>query len=98
MSIKIDCPECEGRGYYYKTPSDRLYPRNIGGLKTKCPYCKNGKIKVYTEEELQELLKAKQEECALICEKLFNKARYEFSDPEYLAGIRKCYEAISDKE
>jgi len=89
--IEIDCPECDN-GNITKIACYNGEPTEII---SDCHKCNGtGKITVYTEKELQEAIEDQKEKDALICEKLFNEARYEFSDPEYLAGIRKCYEEI----
>ena len=51
MPIKIDCPECGGSGYiaeYYE------YDVDIDDV-PKCSNCKDGKITVYTQEEIDKL-------------------------------------------
>lgn len=45
MPREIDCPECGGRGY----------TEGNDGRQYGCPDCKDDKITVYTEAELQEL-------------------------------------------
>lgn len=62
MPREIDCPDCEGTGTIDRTQygmSDTAY--------RTCKTCKGeGKIKVYTEVELQEAVKKAYEKCALI--------------------------------
>lgn len=49
MPIKIDCPECGGRGWWYPLSE-------IGGsTKVPCSNCKDGKITVYTQKEMDVL-------------------------------------------
>jgi hypothetical protein len=55
--ITIDCPECGGRGY--TAEHDPCDPHINGEcincpIQVQCVHCKDGKITVYTEKELQE--------------------------------------------
>ena len=79
MPREIDCSKCGGMGYW-----------DIKGNRTrKCPNCKDGKIKVYIELEVQELIKQEREECALICDNL------SFDDLDYTP--LECAEAIRQR-
>ena len=51
MPREIDCPRCEGTG-----------KDGFGTYVINCPDCKNGKIKLYTEAELQERIQQEREE------------------------------------
>jgi len=66
MPREIDCPDCDGDGY--TAEHDPCDP-HVDGICTNCPIqvqcepCEGtGKIKVYTEEELQEAIKARSKE------------------------------------
>ena len=54
MPIEIDCP-CTYGPYS---------PKTIAGIKY-CGNCKDGKIKVYTQEELNEAVQAEKDTCIL---------------------------------
>ena len=69
MPREIDCPDCEGKGEII-TADRSTYPPSEDFMKCFNPNCNNGKITVYTGEELQKAIKAEREECALICEEL----------------------------
>ena len=78
MPKEINCPDCDGRGWFYPI-------NNVGGsCKVLCAICKDGKITVYTKEELQEAIKREREECALICEELEGR----FEDQRFSKAIR----------
>lgn len=53
MPIKIDCPECGGSKWM-----EGSTPSCMGGAKVPCEYCKDGKITVYTEAEMQKAVEA----------------------------------------
>lgn len=69
MPREIDCPDCGGKYRKVRKTTD-LDTDILYGTKVieYCKSCKGGKITVYTEEEVQELIKQEREECALICE------------------------------
>lgn len=48
--MKIDCPECGGSGYIAEYPEYNIEIDDV----PKCPDCKDGKITVYTQAELDE--------------------------------------------
>ena len=65
MPREIDCPDCGGTGSVCHNCEGDCYdgPHRIcesaGDDGNKyCPHCEDGKIKIYTESEVQELIKA----------------------------------------
>lgn len=83
MPREIDCPDCGG-----SCRSD-IGMESVYASKYPCQNCKDGKITVYTEEELQEAIKQNNEECASICENERDKnTGYVFLSAE------RCAEAI----
>ena len=106
MPREIDCPECielkkvnkqideaveENFGYcpnesYVDDLLDKMY--RLKDHKT----CKDGKVKVYTKEELHEAIKQEREECALECESVGNLS------PVIRPATKICAEAIRERE
>ena len=61
MPREIDCLDCGGRGEII-TADRSSYPPSEEFIKCFNPNCKNGKIKVYTESELNKAVKQEREE------------------------------------
>ena len=71
MPKEIDCPDCGGDGFTAEHASDCNGSCDYCPVQVQCEICEcTGKIKVYTEKEVQKLIRQKKEECALICEKV----------------------------
>ena len=58
MPIEIDCPECDNGKIYEETGVCHPVTGFAEVLTHQCPNCKDGKIKVYTQEELDKAVEA----------------------------------------
>ena len=85
MPREINCFNCGGEGWYY---TGVCHP--VTGFKENinCEECSNGKITVYTQEELNKAVKEEREACALICDSWTEIAGYVYR------SVERCAKAI----
>ena len=62
MPIEIDCPKCDNGKIYEETGVCHPVTGFAEVLTHQCPNCKDGKIKLYTQDELDKAVKAERRE------------------------------------
>jgi len=65
---EIDCPECGGEYRKVRFPVESDHALYGTKVITYCKVCKDGKIQVYTEAEMQKAIADEREACAVECD------------------------------